>query len=196
MVIALAINNGFRETSAEEPAGCDGACECFGEASRAKESNNGKSLARRLRKLPNVVEVAPSLYGPGNAQRPSLSRRSVERCRSRGGREAVRDACASEVGVAGKAERARHGLPGIVLGARLAQSTGMMQDSVMSGDHPERRGDSVRDHAPQRIDSVLSGFLRVGFYELDSLWAYISLRVGAEDSRRPGCREFARSEAG
>jgi lipoprotein-releasing system permease protein len=67
------------------------------------------------------------------------------------------------------------GLPGIILGSKLAQSTGMLLNSVANviSPRPEFFGPEIRFPAPFRYRVV--GIFESGFYEVDSYFAFTSL---------------------
>jgi lipoprotein-releasing system permease protein len=71
--------------------------------------------------------------------------------------------------------KATSGLPGIILGSRLAENTGMLLNSVVNvfSPRPEMAGPEIRFPAPFKFRVV--GIFESGFYDIDSAWAFTSL---------------------
>jgi lipoprotein-releasing system permease protein len=184
MVIALGINNGFRGILQKNLLGASAHVSVL-EKHPGEGIANWESLARSIGKLPNVVEVAPSLYIQGMLSGPSLS--SGAQLKGVDPDAAVRQFDMLAHLKSGSVARLKgsDAFPGIVLGARLAQNTGMMQDSLVSVIIPNGEATPFGTRAATYRFRVV-GIFESGFYELDNLFAYISLRdaqkiLGVED---------------
>ncbi|MBC7926811.1 MAG: ABC transporter permease, partial [Bryobacteraceae bacterium] len=173
LVIALAINNGFRGTLQRNLLGATAHVSVLEKQPGDGITDSG-ALAARIQKLAHVVEVAPSLYGQVLLSGPQLSSGAVVK-----GVDA--DAAARQTEMlqrlkSGSLARLKDtsGLPGIILGARLAQSTGMMQDSVVQVIIPNGELTPFGPR-PAAYQFRVVGIFESGFYELDATWAYTSL---------------------
>ncbi len=174
MVIALAINNGFRGTLQRNLLGATAHVSVL-EKEPGEGIRNWESLADQIRKLPNVVDVAPGLYGQVLMSGPQLSSGAVLK-------GVDPDAAVRQTEMLGKLRsgavarlKDTSGLPGIILGKGLAQSTGMMQDSVLKVIVPNGESTPFGTRAATYEFRVV-GIFESGFYELDATWAYVTLK--------------------
>ena len=128
LVIALAVNNGFRNTLQRNLLGAMAHINVMPRRSPATASRTGASMAARLRKLPHVTAVSPALY----SRRVSDRARCNPRARSSRASTSTRE-LAIERHAAPARRRARStacaiptpSRPGIILGSRLAEDIGM-----------------------------------------------------------------------
>jgi lipoprotein-releasing system permease protein len=171
LVIGIAINNGFRDTLQRSLLGTTAHVMIL-----ARDSGDGianwSELDPKLRQLPHVVSVAPNLYGTVLLAGPLQS----------GGAEIKGIPLDDPPDMLkhlkqGSFDRLKDtsGLPGIILGSKLAQSTGMLLNSVANviSPRPEFFGPEIRFPAPFRYRVV--GIFESGFYEVDSYFAFTSL---------------------
>ena len=173
LIIALAINAGFRSTLQKNLLGATAHVSVL-EKVPTEGIIEWRPLTTRLRSLPHVVSVAPTLYGqvllagPGlnsgaylKGVDPDTAGRQTDMLRNlkQGSLERLKDTS---------------GFPGIILGARLAQSTGMMLNSIIEVIVPN--GDMTPMGArPAWYKFRVVGIFESGFYELDATFAYSSL---------------------
>jgi lipoprotein-releasing system permease protein len=173
LVIALAINNGFRSTLQRSLLGAT-AHIMIKEKEPAYGIANWEQIDPKLRKLPHVASVAASLYGPAMLSGPLGGAASGAEVKGvpldsppdmllhlkQGSFEALRDTS---------------GLPGIILGSRLAQSTGMVLGAVanvLSPQGPLTPFGMSPNHKRFRV----IGIFESGFYEIDNFYAFTSLQ--------------------
>lgn len=169
LIIALSINAGFRATLQKNLLGATAHVSIL-ERVPGEGIQNWEELAGRLRRLPHVVDVAPSLYGQVLISGPMLSAGAI----LKGVRPEQTDMLARLE--QGSRERLgdSEGLPGIILGARLAESTGMMLNSIVDVIVPS--GDLTPfGPRPAWFKFRVVGIFESGFYELDANWAYATL---------------------
>lgn len=172
LVIGIAINNGFRDTLQRSLLGAT-AHVLVQERDPGDGIDNWSELDPKLRQLPHVVSVAPNLYGTvllagplqaGGAEIKGIPLQDPPEMLKhlrQGSFERLKDSS---------------GLPGIILGSHLAQSTGMQLNSVVNvfSPRPEMFGPlGLKFPAPFRFRVV--GIFESGFYEIDSYWAFTSL---------------------
>ena len=173
LIIALAINAGFRGTLQKNLLGATAHVSVL-EKVPSEGIVQWRELGQRIQKMPHVLSVAPTLYGqvllagPGlnsganlKGVDPDTAARQTEMLRNlkQGSLERLKDTS---------------GFPGIILGARLAQSTGMMLNSVIEVIVPN--GDMTPMGArPAWYKFRVVGIFESGFYELDAAFAYASL---------------------
>jgi lipoprotein-releasing system permease protein len=174
LIIALAINNGFRNTLERNLLGATAHVSIL-----EKEPGPGiadwRELAAKLRKLPHVVSVTPSLYGHVFLTGPLQSAGAVLKGIAPGSEGETMGVLRylKEGSLEGLKETS--GLPGIILGSRLAQSTGMMMRSVVTVISPQGELTPFGPR-PSYYRFRVAGIFESGFYELDSAWAFTSLK--------------------
>ena len=129
LVIALAINNGFRGTLQRNLLGATAHVSIL-EKEPGYGIENWRDLAAQVcAKLPHVTAAAPSLYGPVMIAGPVQATGAILK-----GIESAKDQAEMLTKLKqGSFERLsdKSALPGIILGARLAQNTGMMLNSIV-----------------------------------------------------------------
>lgn len=171
LVIGIAINNGFRDTLQRSLLGATAHVMILERQPDEGISNWGE-LDPKLSKLPHVISVSPNLYGtvllvgPLQSQGAEIKGVPVDnppnmlKHLKQGSFERLKDT---------------GGLPGIILGSNLAQSTGMLLNSVVNviSPKPEMFGPELRFPAPFKFRVV--GIFESGFYEVDSYWAFTTL---------------------
>jgi lipoprotein-releasing system permease protein len=174
LVIALAVTNGFRNTLQRNLLGAMAHINVI-----PKEPGDGienwRELAEKLRNMPHVTAVSPVLYSPTYFSGPLLSKGGILK-----GVDVDRELALSTTLrrlKAGSVDRLRDPNafpPGIILGSRLAEDTGMMLNSNIDilTDEPTPIGPR-----PVKRRFRVVGMFETGFFEVDDNWAYTS--VGA-----------------
>jgi lipoprotein-releasing system permease protein len=173
LVIALAINNGFRDTLQRNLLGATAHVSIL-----EKEPGTGiehwEDLAPKLARIPHVKSAAPALYESGYITGP------------------VSGAGAAIKGVdvrpgAPLADTLRHlktgsleglqtsgDLPGVVLGSRLAENIGAVTGKQVTLLVPNGELTPFGPR-PSYVRLRVAGTFESGFYDLDANWAFLSL---------------------
>ena len=178
LVIALAINNGFRSTLQRNLLGATAHVTIL-EKAPGPGIENWRELTAKLQKIPHVVSAAPSLYGAVYMSGPMQSTGGVLKGIDINSGQQVNDVLRHlKAGNIRDLDR-KDGLPGIILGTRLAQQTGMMLGSVLKVMSPdgEMTPFGLRPNV-QRFKVV--GLFESGFFELDATWAFVSLKAAQD----------------
>jgi lipoprotein-releasing system permease protein len=151
-----------------------------------KEPRNGienwETLAARIRKLPHVTAVGPALYNtPIFFSGPMMSKPGLLKGVDIGTEMQISDTLRHLK--AGSVDRLRAapdaGVPGIVMGARLAEDTGMQLNSIVSVTSPQGEMTPFGPRPSIRRFRVV-GIFESGFYEIDDGWAYTSLAAAQQ----------------
>jgi lipoprotein-releasing system permease protein len=171
LVIALAINNGFRNTLQRSLLGATAHVQIL-EKEPKYGIENWPELDPKLRKIPHVVSVKPDLYGYVLVAGPLQSTGAVLKgIPVDNPPEMLRNL------KAGSFDRLNDtaGLPGIILGTRLAQSTGMTLNSVVKIISPQGELTPFGPE-PAFFRFRVVGLFETGFYDIDNGWAFTSLK--------------------
>jgi lipoprotein-releasing system permease protein len=173
LVVALAINNGFRNTLERTLLGATAHVIVL-QKDPLQPIENSPELVPKLRALRHVVSAAPTLYGPIFLSAP---------LRSDGAQ--LKGVPIESGGPAGDLARFMKkgtpadlakpsGIPGIILGSRLSERTGLLYNSVATVISPQ--GELTPFGAlPATFKFRVVGIFETGFYELDAAWAFTSL---------------------
>lgn len=169
LVVALAITNGFRNTLQRNLLGATAHVSIL-EKEPGAGIGDWRNLVRKLSKVPHVTGATPTLYGTVLFTGPIQSTGGI-----------LKGVDPRQTDILGHLKQGSidgltrsSGLPGIILGTKLASSTGMMLDSVVHVISPQGEltpfGPRLKQH-----DFRVAGIFETGFYELDANWAYVSL---------------------
>ncbi len=175
LVVALAINNGFRSTLQRNLLGATAHVSIL-----EKEPGFGiqdwQPLTEKLAKIPHVVSASPGLYGSVFLSGTRQSSGCVLKGIPVGGNAPLVDALAKlkEGSVAGL-NNATGDLPGIILGSRLAQATGLLLNTQVTMISPQGELTPFGPR-PAFYRFRVVGIFETGFFELDNAWAYTSLK--------------------
>jgi lipoprotein-releasing system permease protein len=172
LVIALAVTNGFRNTLERNLLGAMAHINVI-PRKPGDGIENWQELSARISKLPHVTAVSPVLYNYTYFNGPLQSKGGVLK-----GVEVDRELALSTTLrklKAGSVDRLRDPKadpPGIILGSRLAEDTGMVVDSNIEITTDELTPVGPR---PVRRRFKVVGLFDTGFFELDDNWTYTSI---------------------
>jgi len=178
LVIGLAINNGFRTTLQQSLLGTTAHVMVLNR-NASEGIANWKELEPALRKLPHVTSVSPGLYGKvlltgplGGTQADGAVLKGVPLDTPPDMLRHLKQGSFDEL-------KSDAGLPGIILGARLAQNTGMLLHSVVNVISPQGE---LTPFGPKltRYQFRVVGIVESGFYDVDSSMAFTSLQAAQQ----------------
>jgi lipoprotein-releasing system permease protein len=172
LVVALAINNGFRSTL--QRALLNATSHVNLESKDSTGISNWQQLVPRLLQIPHVVGAAPVLYGPVMMTGPLQSQYAILKGINTRYQPTVSDALKNLK--AGRLEDLNRtgGRPSIILGSKLANDTGMMLNSPVTVFSAQGPLTPMGDR-PSTEHFRVVGIFESGFYEIDDHWAYASL---------------------
>ncbi len=174
LVIALAINNGFRSTLQRNLLGATAHVSIL-EKEPGYGISDWRSIAARLRSIPGVVNASPGLYGSVFLSGPLQSSGMILKGIPVGEGAPPVDALARlKEGSLERLREPQRGYPGIILGARLAQATGMTLESVAQVLNPQGELTPFGPRPVMHRFRVV-GIFESGFFDLDSAWAFTSI---------------------
>lgn len=174
MVIAISINNGFRDTLERNLLGATAHVSVL-EKEPSEGIDNWQQIAARLSQLPHVASALPSLYDSGYISGPVNGAGAVIKGISIGESSAVPDAlrhlkAGSLADMAAKPGE----LPGILLGSRLADSIGAVTGKPVSLIIPNGQMTPF-GMRPSFVRVRVAGIFESGLYDLDNLWTFMAL---------------------
>jgi lipoprotein-releasing system permease protein len=173
LVIALAINNGFRDTLQRNLLGATAHVSIL-----EKEPGTGiehwEQLAPQLAQIPHVKSAAPALYESGYISGPVTGAGvAIKGVDVRAGAPIADTLQHLKTGsLAGL--RASADLPGIVLGSRLAENIGAVTGKQVQLVIPNGQITPFGPR-PSYVRLRVVGTFESGFYDLDANWAFLSL---------------------
>jgi lipoprotein-releasing system permease protein len=173
LVIALAINNGFRNNLQESLLGATAHVNLV-ERIPGEGIEDWRPLLEQLRTLPEVTEAAGVIYGTVILTGPQLTESGVLKGidpNDAAGMQRIRDAIK-----AGEADRLgeKEPMPAIILGSKLAERTGMVRNSVVNVINPAGELTPFGPR-PLSVRFRVVGIIETGFYDIDANWAFASL---------------------
>jgi lipoprotein-releasing system permease protein len=177
LVVGLAVTNGFRNTLQRNLLGAMAHINVI-----PRHPGDGiedwQTLSDKLSKVPHVTAVSPVLYDTTFFAGPLQSKGGVIK-----GVDVDRELALSitlrrlKAGSVARLRDPNASPPGIILGSKLAEDTGMAlgsnidlfaEELLPTGPHPVRRRFKV------------IGIFETGFFELDDNWAYTSVGAAAK----------------
>ncbi|HYL75746.1 MAG TPA: FtsX-like permease family protein [Bryobacteraceae bacterium] len=180
LVIAIAINNGFRNTLQRSLLGATAHVTLL-EKEPGDGIANWAELVPKLRNIPSVAVVSPVLYGKVILSGP-VGVGQIEGAELKGiPLDAPPDILRHLKQGSFEDLRDRTGMPGIVLGSGLAQKTGMTLHSVVTLTSPQPVLTPMGMHislVPFQFRVV--GVFETGFFEVDAFWAFTALNSAGQ----------------
>ncbi len=173
LIIALAVNNGFRNELQKNLLGATAHVDVL-EKETANGIENWEALAAKLRHVPHVIGVSPALYSPVFFQGAQLSAPGVLKgidlnleLQTTDILKHMKEGSLDRLKTQGK-------IAGIIMGSQLARSTGMMLDSVIT---TVSQGEMTPFGPRPNIRPFRAvGIFETGFAQYDELWAFTSLQ--------------------
>lgn len=175
LVIALAINSGFSSTLEKNLLGATAPVSI-----QQKEPEEGidgwEALSAKLARLPHVTGATPGLYESAYIRGPVRSWGAVVKGISVKPGVAMPDSLTRLK--AGSTENLRDttGLPGVILGSRLAEYIGAVVNKPVTVIVPEGELTPFGPR-PSFSNFLVAGIFDTGFYDVDMNWSYMSLPV-------------------
>jgi lipoprotein-releasing system permease protein len=173
LVISLGVNNGFRDTLQRNLLGATAHVNVEAKAS-GEGIANWRELVEKFRHIPHVTGVAPVLYGPVFLTGPASSKGvvlkgifpDIELQTS----DTLKQLKAGSLDRLNQDERP----PGIIVGSRLAEETGLMLNNQVTVMSPQGIM-SPLGMGPGSFRFRVVGIFESGFYDLDDNWTYASM---------------------
>src|SRR2546423_8035208 len=173
LIISLAVNNGFRNTLQGTLLAATAHVNII-EKEPVQGIADWRELMAKFRKLPHVIAVAPVLYGQVFLSGPISGKGAILKGVDIRSELEVSDTLRRlKVGQLSRLEE-RGRYPGIILGSKLAQDTGMIFNSLATVISPQGTLTPLGPE-PGRQRCRVVGIFESGFYDFDDNWAYASM---------------------
>jgi len=175
LIIALAINNGFQSTLQSTLLKATAHVNIL-ERNPTYGIENWEALVPKLRRIPHVVSATPGLYGQIALKGPLVGTGAVLK-----GLPLENHAPTPELlshlkaGSLGAFDE-NTGLPSIVLGSRLAEQAGVVVHSPVTLISFQGQLTPI-GVIPSLFHFRVAGIFESGLYDIDSYWAFTSLRA-------------------
>ena len=173
LIISLAVNNGFRNTLQRNLLAATAHVNVLAKGGLGIADYD--ALGARLRKVPHVVAVSPVLYDEALVSGPIRGKYATVKGIRPADELATSETLRSlKSGSIDGLKDSEGRLPGLIIGSKLAEDTGLTLNSVVTVISPE--GEMTPEGPrinPQRFR--VAGTFETGFYQVDDTWAYASL---------------------
>lgn len=174
LVIALAINNGFRSTLEGSLLGATAHVSVL-QKEQAEGIENWREIAKKLSTIPHVASASPGLYDSGYVSGPVTGAGAVVKGISLERGAAVPDTLRHlKQGSLEGLTAAPGELPGIILGTRLADNIGAVVGKPVQLLIPNGELTPFGPR-PSFVRLRVAGIFESGFYDLDMNWSFMEL---------------------
>jgi lipoprotein-releasing system permease protein len=174
LIIALAVNNGFRNTLQRNLLG---AMANINVMSKNPEDGieNYREITARLLKVPHVTAAAPALYSEVFITGAPQASGAVLKGVDIDSEITISSALAHlKTGSTGRLRDPHADPPGLLIGARMLDEKGMLLNSRVKLVSPQ--GDlTIFGPSPLILPFKISGIFETGFYDFDDSWTYTSI---------------------
>ncbi len=178
LVLALAINNGFRQELQTHLLGATSHVNLL-EVERREGMENWRPFLDKFRGAPHVVGVAPALYGPVMVSGPVQPKPAVLKGIDPQAEVRVADLLKSIRQGKLEALRDEGGPPGLILGKKLADELGARLGTgltVMSPQGELTPVGLVPTYKKFRVVAIFDS----GFFDFDSTWVFTTLKAAQQ----------------
>ncbi len=172
LVIALAVTNGFRNTLQRNLLGAMAHINVIPKL-QGDGIDNWQAMVEAIRKTPHVTAVSPALYIPTYLNGPLQSKGAYIKGVNLNAELALSGTLRHLK--AGSVDRLRDpeaNPPGIILGSKLADDTGMLVNANVDITTEELTPLGPR---PVKRRFKVCGIFETGFFEIDDTWVYASI---------------------
>ncbi len=178
LIIALAINNGFRHQLQNHLLGATSHVNLL-EVERGAGIEDWRPFLERLRRTPRVVAVAPALYGQVMISSPVQARGAVLKGIDPAAELEVADLLRRIQQGSLQALQSTERWPGLIVGRKLADELGLRLGTLVTVMSPQGEMTplgAVPNYKRFRVAAIFES----GFYDFDSLWTFTTLQAAQQ----------------
>jgi lipoprotein-releasing system permease protein len=173
LIISLAVNNGFQSTLQRNMLAATAHVNIL-DKDPGVGINDWRNLIKKLRHAPHVVAAAPVLYDQvifsGSLGRKLILLKGIDVK----GELATSDTLKNLKNGSLDSLKDAGGLPGLIVGSKLAQDGGLMPGSVVSVIDPQGTL-TPSGTVPHSMRFRVAGIFETNFFDVDDTWAYAAL---------------------
>ena len=178
LIIALAINNGFRQQLQNHLLGATAHVNLL-EVERGRGIEDWRAFLDRFRGVAHVAAVAPALYGQvmisGPIQAKGAVLKGIDPAVELQVGDLLRSIREGSLGALGASE----GLPGLLIGRQLGQELGLRMGTAVTVVSPQGEltpFGAVPSYRRFRVVAIFDS----GFFDFDSLWVFTTLKAAQQ----------------
>ena len=179
LIIALAINNGFRQQLQSHLLGATAHVNLM-EVERGRGIEDWPAFLDKFRGVPHVTAVAPALYGPvmisapGGQAKGAVLKGIDPAAEVKVGDllQSVREGSLADL-------RDSEGRPGLIIGRQMAQELGLRLGTVVTVVSPQGEltpFGAVPSYKRFRVIAIFDS----GFFDFDALWTFTTLKAAQQ----------------
>jgi lipoprotein-releasing system permease protein len=172
LIISLAVNNGFQNTLQRNMLAATAHVNILN-AETLTGISDWRKLVDKFRRMPHVVAVAPVLYDQvilsGSLGRKLVTLKGIDTRAELAASDTLKRLKSGSLDPL-KEDR---GLPGIILGSKLAQDGGLALNSVVTVIDPQGTLTPFGP-GPHAMRFRVAGIFETNFFDVDDTWAYAS----------------------
>ena len=179
LIIALSVNNGFHNTLQRNLLAATAHINVQAKQDADSGIDHWQEMVARIRQVPHVTAVSPVLYDfvllSGPLQQKGAEIKGVDVKAELAISETLRHLKEGSADRLTQLEDAE--IPGIILGSKLAEETGMMLNSIVTLTTRPVEMMGPMGLRPSIRKFRVVGIFDTGFYEIDDLWAFTTLKA-------------------
>jgi lipoprotein-releasing system permease protein len=173
LIISLAVNNGFQSTLQRNMLAATAHVNILDKDAGVGISD-WRNLIAQFRRMPHVLAVAPVLYDQvifsGSLGRKLILLKGIDVQGELSTSDTLKHLKSGSLDSLKEAS----GLPGLIVGTKLAQDGGLMLNSVVSVIDPQGRL-TPTGPVPNSMRFRVAGIFETNFFDVDDTWAYAAL---------------------
>jgi len=173
LIISLAVNNGFQSTLQRNMLAATAHVNILNK-DQGVGIDDWRNLVEKLRQAPHVVAVAPVLYDQvifsGSLGRKLVTLKGIDARGELATSDTLRHLKSGSLDLL----KEDSGLPGVVIGSKLAQDGGLSLNSVVTVIDPQGTL-TPSGTVPHSMRFRVAGIFETNFFDVDDTWAYASI---------------------
>ncbi len=173
LIVSLAVNNGFQNTLQRNMLAATAHVNIL-DKDQGRGMEDWRNLLWIFRRIPHVVAVAPVLYDQVVLSGPQGTKLVTLKGIDTRGELSTSDTLRHLKSGSLAQLKEDSGLPGVVIGVKLAQDAGLLQGSTVTLIDPEGNLTPFGP-APRSQRFRVAGIFETNFYDVDDTWAYASI---------------------
>jgi lipoprotein-releasing system permease protein len=173
LIISLAVNNGFQNTLQRNMLAATAHVNILNK-DPGVGIDDWRNLVEKFQRAPHVVAVAPVLYDQvifsGSLGRKLVTLKGIDTRGELATSDTLKHLKSGSLGLL----KEDSGLPGVIIGSKLAQDGGLMLNSVVTVIDPQGTL-TPSGTVPHSMRFRVAGIFETNFFDVDDTWAYAAI---------------------